>query len=544
VSNAVSLLSTRRAPRAAAVGTGVSLLMGIAGCTLEPTYQRPEARVSQQWPSGPAVAATPSAAAGKSTATPAVTADIGWREFFVDARLQRLIALALQHNPDTQIAALNIAAARAQYQIQRADLFPSVAASATEQVEKYPPAVAGIAAAGGSSSATGALRGGGSGTFRYFDVGVGFTSYELDLFGRIRSLNHQRLQQYFGYVETRRSVQISLVAEVANAYLTLLADQELLRITVDTLSSQEGSYKLTKMSYDGGIATALDLRQAETSVDTARANLAQYTRQVAQDQNALVQLVGTALPADLPPGAGLDEQQLLADLPAGLPSDLLVRRPDILAAEHNLIAANASIGAARAAFFPSLTLTGNYGTASTQLSGLFGHGSTAWTFSPQISLPIFAAGANVASLNLAKVEKDINIVQYEQTIQTAFREVADALAGRGTLDSQIAADQALVEATSDSFKLSDRRFRDGVDDYLSVLDSQRSLYSAEQTLIAVKLARLQNLVTLYKALGGGWSERGAQNAKVTGSTHAVSGNNTTNDTAVIRGLPTNPEIFQ
>jgi multidrug efflux system outer membrane protein len=530
VSSALSLLSTRCAPRAAAVGTGVSLLLGFAGCTLEPTYQRPEARVSQQWPGGPAVAATPSVAAAKNTATPAVTADIGWREFFVDARLQRLIELALQHNPDAQIAALNIAAARAQYQIQRADLFPSVAASATEQVEKYPPAVAGIAAASGSSSATGALRGGGSGTFRYFDVGIGFTSYELDLFGRIRSLNHQRLQQYFGYVETRRSVQISLVAEVANAYLTLLADQELLRITVDTLSSQEGSYKLTKMSYDGGIATALDLRQAETSVDTARANLAQYTRQVAQDQNALVQLVGTALPADLSPGAGLDEQRLLADLPAGLPSDLLVRRPDILAAEHNLIAANASIGAARAAFFPSLTLTGNYGTASTQLSGLFDHGSTAWTFSPQISLPIFAAGANVASLNLAKVEKDISIVQYEQAIQTAFREVADALAGRGTLDSQIAADQALVEATSDSFKLSDKRFRDGVDDYLSVLDSQRSLYTAEQTLIAVKLARLQNLVTLYKALGGGWSERGAQNAKVADSTHAVSGNNTTNAT--------------
>ncbi|HWW19734.1 MAG TPA: efflux transporter outer membrane subunit [Steroidobacteraceae bacterium] len=542
MSGAPSLLSRRRAPPAAAVGTGVSLLMGIAGCTLEPTYHRPEARVSQQWPGSPAVAVTPSAAAGKSTATPAATADIGWREFFVDARLQRLIELALQHNPDAQIAALNIAAARAQYQIQRADLFPSVAASATEQVDKYPPAVAGIAAAGGSS--TGALRGSGSGTFRYFEVGVGFTSYELDLFGRIRSLNHQRLQQYFGYVETRRSVRISLVAEVANAYLTLLADQELLRITVDTLSSQEGSYKLTKMSYDGGIATALDLRQAETSVDTARANLAQYTRQVAQDQNALVQLVGTALPADLPPGTGLDEQQLLADLPAGLPSDLLVRRPDILAAEHNLIAANASIGAARAAFFPSLTLTGNYGTASTQLSGLFDHGSTAWTFSPQISLPIFAAGANVASLNLAKVEKDINIVQYEQAIQTAFREVADALAGRGTLDSQIAADQALVEATSDSFKLSDKRFRDGVDDYLSVLDSQRSLYTAEQTLIGVKLARLQNLVTLYKALGGGWSERGAQNDKVTDSTHAVSGNNTTNVTPVISGLPTNPEIFQ
>ncbi len=240
------------------------------------------------------------------------------------------------------------------------------------------------------------------------------------------------------------------MAEVANAYLTLLADQELLRITQDTLSSQEGSYQLTEMSYDGGIATALDLRQAETSVDSARANLAQYTRQAAQDENALVLLLGTPLPGDLPPGAGLDEHKLLADLPPGLPSDLLVRRPDIRAAEHNLIAADASIGAARAAFFPSVTLTGSYGTASTQLSGFFDHGSSAWTFSPQITLPIFAGGANVASLDLAKVQKSIYIVQYERAIQTAFREVADALAGRGTLDKQIAADQALVEATSDS----------------------------------------------------------------------------------------------
>jgi multidrug efflux system outer membrane protein len=509
-------LNKARGAFAAALGAGIALLMSAGGCTLEPRYQRPEAPVSQQWPSGPAFAGAPSVAASNSTAPPAAAADIGWREFFTDPRLQRLIELALQHNPDARIAALNIAAARAQYQIQRADLFPSIAATGFEQVQKYPSAVAGIAAAG-----NGGIGAGSSSTFRYFDTGIGFTSYEIDVFGRIRSLNHQRQQQYFGFVETRRSTQISLVAEVANAYLTLLADQELLRVTRDTLSSQEGSYDLTKMSYGGGIATLLDLRQAETSVDTARANLAQYTRQVAQDENALVLLLGTPLPADLPPGAGLDEEQLLADLPVGLPSDLLARRPDILAAEHNLIAANANIGAARAAFFPSITLTGNYGTASTQLSGLFDHGSTAWTFSPRISLPIFAGGANVASLNLAKVQKNINIVQYEQAIQTAFREVADGLAGRGTLDSQIAADQALVEATSDSYKLSDMRFRDGIDSYLNVLDSQRSLYTAQQTLIGVKLSRLQNLVTLYKALGGGWTEHSGQNANVVAGNHPV-----------------------
>jgi multidrug efflux system outer membrane protein len=515
MSKAVFLLSKRRTPLAATIGANIGLLTGIGGCTLEPHYQRPEAPVSQQWPSGTAFAGA-SVGASNNTAPPPAAGDIGWREFFTDPRLQKLIELALRHNPDARIAALNIAAARAQYQMQRADLFPTIAATGFEQVQKYPANVAGIAA--GSSGAVGS--GGGSYTSRYYDVGIGFTSYEIDLFGRIRSLNHRRLQQYLGFIETRRSTQISLVAEVANAYMTLLADQELLRVTHDTLSSQEASYKLTQMSYDGGIDTALDLRQAETSVDTARANLAQYTRQAAQDQNALVLLLGTPLPADLPPGAGLDEQKLLEGLPQGLPSDLLVRRPDILSAEHNLIAANASIGAARAAFFPSITLTGSYGTASTQLSGLFDHGSTAWTFSPQISLPIFAGGANVASLNLAKVEKNINIAQYEQTIQTAFREVADALAGRDTLDSQIAADEALVEATSESYRLSDMGFRGGVNDYLSVLDSQRSLYAAQQTLIGVKLARLQNLVTLYKALGGGWSEHDAPNSNAVTDTNS------------------------
>jgi outer membrane protein, multidrug efflux system len=511
--NEAALLFGKRHTRlAATIGASIGVLMGIGGCTLEPHYQRPEAPVSQEWPTGPAFAGA-SVENRHSTAPSAAAADIGWREFFTDPRLQKLIELALSHNPDARIAALHIAAARAQYQIQRADLFPTIAATGLEELEKYPPSVLGIAS--GNSGGAPAIGSSYGSTLRYYDVGIGFTSYELDLFGRIRSLNHQRLQQYFGFVETRRSTRISLVAEVANAYLTLLADQELLRVTQETLGSQEASYKLTKMGYDGGIDTALDLRQAETSVDTARANLAQYTRQTAQDQNALVLLLGTPLPADLPPGAGLDEQKLLEGLPPGLPSDVLARRPDILAAEHNLIAANASIGAARAAFFPSITLTGNYGTASTQLSGLFDHGSTAWTFSPQISLPIFAGGANMASLNLATVQKNINIVQYEQAIQTAFREVADALAGRGTLDTQITADQALVEATSESYRLSDMGFRGGVNDYLSVLDSQRSLYTAQQTLIGIKLARLQNLVTLYKALGGGWTERDAQNADVT-----------------------------
>jgi outer membrane protein, multidrug efflux system len=485
-----------------------AVALALAACTMEPRYRRPDAPVAHEWPTGPAYA---SATDGPRAATPA--ADIGWRDFFTDHRLQKLIELALEHNSDARIAVYNVAAAQAQYRIQRADLFPTIAASGVEQVEKFPAAVAGIAETGGLGSATGngatpVVAGSNSpNVFRYFDVGVGFTSYEIDVFGKLRSLNHQRLQQYFSYVETRKSTQISLVAEVADAYLTLLADRKLLQITADTLTSQEDSLNLIKMSFDGGVATALDLQQAQTTVATAQANIAQYTRQAAQDENALVLLIGAPLPADLPPEAGFDEQALLADLPAGLPSDLLERRPDIRAAERNLLAANASIGAARAAFFPSITLTGNYGTASTQLSGLFDHGSTAWTFSPQISLPLFAGGANVASLDLAKQQKNISVVQYEHAIQVAFREVADALAGRGTLDRERDADQSLVNSAAESYRLSDMRFQNGVDSFLNVLVSQRSLYSAQQALVAVQLARLENLVSMYKVLGGGWYER-------------------------------------
>jgi outer membrane protein, multidrug efflux system len=484
---------------------GACLIVCLAGCTLEPHYQRPQPAVTPQWPAMPPSSAAPDADAA-SAQRPA--AQIGWREFFTDPKLQTLIEQALLHNYDAQVAVLNIAAARAQYQIQRADLFPKISASAVEEVEKFPAAVAPLASGAGTTTGVGAASGasGGSGIFRYFDVGVGFTSYELDLFGRIRSLNHAKLQQYLGYVETRRSTQISVIAEVANAYLTWLADQKLLHITEDTLNSQQQSLNLIRLTFEGGTGTALDLHQAEITVATAQANLAQYRRQVAQDQNALVLLLGVPIPADVAADVELDEETLLTDLPAGVPSEVLVQRPDILAAEHNLIAANADIGAARAAFFPSILLTGTYGTASTQLSGLFTRGSTAWTFSPQISLPIFAGGANVASLNLAKVQKNILVVEYEQAIQTGFREVADALAGRATLDAQVAADAALLQASSESFRLSNMRFTGGVDNYLGVLDSQRLLYSAQQSLVSVKLARLQNLVTLYKALGGGWYE--------------------------------------
>jgi multidrug efflux system outer membrane protein len=476
----------------------VSLVAALlaAGCTLEPKYHRPAAPVPQSFPDGeayragavaPTVAAAPTA--GKAAA------DIGWREFFTDVRLQQLIELTLANNRDLRLAALNVEAQRVQYRIQRADLLPTISASANESAQSVPPYLHSPGLPVPS-------------VIRQYTVGVGFTSYELDVFGRIRSLTHQQLEQYFGYEETRRSTQISLVAEVADGYLTLLADQELLRITQETLESDTDSYALTQRLAESGQATELDLRQAESAVDTARANLAQYTRQVAQDRNALQLLVGAPLPQELSgEGPPLEAQSFLEELPAGLPSDLLERRPDILAAEHNLRAANANIGAARAAFFPSVSLTGLFGTSSAQLSGLFDSGSKYWSFNPQLSVPIFAEGANVANLDLAKVQKNVQVAQYEKAIQTAFREVADALAARGTLQQQLQAQRALVNATSASYKLSEMRFHSGVDAYLTVLDSQRTLYSAQQGLVSVELTRLENLVSLYKALGGGWEER-------------------------------------
>jgi outer membrane protein, multidrug efflux system len=464
----------------------------LCACTLEPHYERPASPVP------PLEGGTPSGTAA---------ADIGWREFFPDPQLQQLIALALANNRDLRVAILNVQSAQAQYRIQRADLFPSINASAVEQAQEIPLKVLEaenpVAGADAGSLPTSGL------TLHTYDVGVGFTNYELDLFGRIRSLSHAALQQYFSSGETRRSVQLTLVAEVAIAYVTILTDQTLLAITRDTLKSQQESYELTERMFTGGTTTELALRQAESTVDTARANLAQYSRQLAQDRDALQLLLGAPIPDGIDFSGGLDRGDTVAELEEGIPSDVLVHRPDVLAAEHQLMAANAQIGAARAAFLPSITLTGSFGTESTQLSGLFKGGSQAWTFSPQISIPIFAGGANVANLQATKLQRDTAIAQYEKAIQTAFREVADALVARGTLDEQLAAQQALVTASDKAYRLADMRYRGGIDSYLSALDAQRTLYSAQQQLQAVRLVRLQNLVTLYKALGGGLREHAA-----------------------------------
>ena len=460
----------------------------LSACTLEPHYKRPAAPVAATWTDG-------SQPSTNTTAAP----DMGWRQFFPDPGMQRLIELALANNRDLRVAALNVQATQAQYRVQRADLFPSIALTGLEEIEKLPS---------GTQATSGPTAGSGTGgqTVRFYEAGVGFTSYEIDFFGRIRSLNHAALERYFSSEETRRSTQLSLIAEVVSAYLAVLADETILKVTRETLQSQTASYDLTKSSLDAGTTTALAFRQAASTVDTAKANLAAYTRQAAQDRNALVLLIGASLPEDISFGADLGTVNLSADLPAGVPSAVLANRPDVLAAEHTLVAANADIGAARAAFFPSITLTGSYGSASTQLSGLFKTGSAAWTFSPQITLPIFTGGKNKANLDLNKIEKDINIAQYEKALQTAFREVDDALAARQTLDDQLTAQRAVLEDTSQSYQLADLRFKSGVDSFLPVLDAQRALYAAQQSVISLELIRLQNMATLYKALGGGMRE--------------------------------------
>ncbi len=455
----------------------------LAGCSLAPKYSRPEAPVPAAWPSGPAY--------GNVTGKPAETAvaDIPWREFFIDDKLRKVIALSLDNNRDLRVAALNIERSRAQYQIQRSDLFPKVDANASATYQRIAE----------DFSGTGLPL-----NIHQYNVGLGVSSYELDLFGRVRSLKDQALQQFFATGEARRSVQISLVAQVAADYLTLAADRELLNLAKDTLTSQQTSYQLIRSRYNLGISSALDLHQAQTSVDTARVDIARYTAFVAQDENALNLVVGSTVPADLLPGALSDTLTALKDLQPGLPSDVLLRRPDILQAEDLLKGANANIGAARAAFFPRITLVSSVGLGSDDLGRLFtSSGSFVWKFAPQITLPIFNAGANRANLKVAEVDRDIAVAQYEKAIQTAFREVADALAQRGTIDDQLAAQRSLTDATAESYRLSQARYEKGIDSYLNVLDSQRSTYGAQQNLISTRLARLNNLVTLYKVLGGG-----------------------------------------
>lgn len=466
-----------------AFGIPLGALLCLAGCaTMAPKYTQPAPPVPAAWPSGAAYMGDTGQQAQKPVA------DIPWQEFFVDPQLRKLINLALENNRDLRVAALNIERSRAQYQIRRSDLFPKVDANAAGSVQRVPADLS------SSGRAT---------TVDQYSVGLGVSSYELDLFGRVRSLKDQALEQYLATEQARRAVQISLVSQVAVSYLTLAADLERLKLAKDTLANQQESYKLTKSRYEAGVSSALDLYQAQTSVDAARVEIARFTTLVAQDENGLNQVIGSKVSADLLPKALSETVAAVKEVAPGLPSDVLLRRPDILQAENLLKGSNANIGAARAAFFPRITLVSSVGFGSDELAGLFKGDSFAWSFAPRISLPIFDAGSNRANLTVAEVDKDIAVVQYEKAIQTAFREVADALAQQGTIDEQVTAQQSLTDAASQSYNLSLARYDKGVDSYLNVLDSQRSLYGSQQNLISARLSRLANLVTLYKVLGGG-----------------------------------------
>jgi len=465
------------------------VLMGAvaAGCSLQPTYERPAAPVAGAFPSGAAYKSAQSGQAG--AALPA--ADTGWRDFLTDPRLQRLVEIALANNRDLRVAMLNVAQVQAQYRIQRAALAPQVSGFADGSHSGTP----------GDLTSTGRPL-----VAHQYETGVS-AAWEVDLFGRLRSLSDAALEQYFATAYARQAAEILLVSQVADQYLTTLAFDEQLAVTRQTLATAQASYTIVKLQFDTGTAPELTLQQALSVVEQANANYAAQVRARAQAENGLVLLIGELLPADLPPALPMGEQKILADIPAGLPSDLLERRPDILQAEALLRSENADIGAARAAFFPTISLTGTLGTASATLGGLFGGGSQAWAFLPSVSVPIFEGGALRANLDAAKIRKDIGIAQYEKAIQAAFREVADGLAARGTYDEQLAAQERYTATQQRSLELAQFRYRNGIDSYLNVLTAQTGLYVAQQTLVATRLQRLTSLVDLYRALGGGWIER-------------------------------------
>ncbi len=458
----------------------IGSVLVLHGCSLAPRYDRPAAPAPAEWPQGDAYRAVP---AGEENP---LAVKLKPEEFFADARLHRLIQLARENNRDLRLTALNVERARALYGIQRAELFPALNATG---------------AGGKQQRSSDLLSPGEPRRVESYAVDLGVASWEIDFFGRIRSLKDQALESYLASAEAERSARIALTAEVARVYLTLAADSENLKLAQATYDLQREYYALIKKSYDIGIVTELDLRQAQIPVETARGEVARYTRLRAQDKNALDLLVGGIAPEELLP-ADLNSVAPPRTISAGLTSEILLQRPDILAAEHQLKGAFAAIGAARAAFFPRISLTTAIGTASDDLSGLFGSGTDTWNFSPQIVMPIFDARIR-AALRVSKAERQIILTQYEKAIQTAFKEVADALAVQGTIDQQLAAQTALVEAVSETYRLSKKRYERGIDSYLGVLDAQRSQFSAEQGLVTLRLSRLVNRVTLYTVLGGG-----------------------------------------
>ena len=469
-------------------------LIFISGCTLMPKYTRPDAPVPEKWPDGTAYK-VPMASLDAPLAS-----DMEWRAFFTDKGLQQSIEMALAYNRDLRVAALNVQKARAYYRIKRADLLPTIDAAASGYRGGVPADLSGT---------------GNHETVAEYRAELGITAWEIDFFGRIRSLKKAALERYLATESARRGAQIALVSEVANTYLTLAADRETLELARSTLETRKATYDLIRRRFEGGLAPELDLRQAQTRVAAAQVDVARYTELVARDRNALNLLVGTSLPDGLLKGTLSDIEPLHAISP-GTASEILLNRPDILQAESLLKAANANIGAARAALFPRISLTSAFGTASADLSGLFEAGSDAWHLAPQAALPIFAPGM-WAALDVSRVEKEIVLAQYEKAIQVAFKEVADALAQKGMLGEQINAQKSLVDATTVAYRLSMARYDQGVDTYLTVLDAQRSLYTAEQGLIALRLAELANQVRLYAVMGGGGKPGPAYISDVSGA---------------------------
>jgi outer membrane protein, multidrug efflux system len=461
------------------------LLLGVIvtllwGCSLAPEYTRPASPVPADWPTGAAYRETKT-----DTAEPAAK-DLRWHDFFTDARLKGVVEIALNNNRDLRLAALNVERARAMYGIQRAELLPTVNAVGSGNKSRLPADL----------SSTGSAM-----TTERYDVNFGITSWEIDFFGRIRSLKDRALEEYLATDEARRSVRILLVFAVANTYLALAADRETLGLAAATLETQDAAYMLIRKRFDLGLASELDLRQAQSQVDAVRGEFARYRQRVAQDENALNLLAGSTVPPALLP-MDLKSITLPKEISPGISSEILLQRPDVVAAEHRLKAAYANIGAARAAFFPRISLTAAIGTASADLSGLFRSGQGTWSFAPQAAIPIFDA-RTWSAYDVTKIEREISVAQYEKAIQTAFREVADALALLATVNRQIAAQQSLVDAVADTHRLSNVRYTLGIDSYLGVLDAQRSLYAARQGLISLHLARFANLAILYTVLGGG-----------------------------------------
>lgn len=443
----------------------------LAGCSMAPDYQRPEVPQGASW-----------------QVTSDAKTNLGWQQQFSDPTLQSLIRTALENNRDLRLAALNVQSYEAQYRIQRAAQLPTLAVGASSSRQQT----------SGDLNGTGAEQ-----ISSQHSAEVGITAYELDLFGRVQSLKDQALETYLAQIETQRSTQISLVSSVASAYLTLVADQELLTLSQSTLDTERESYQLTEKKFELGAASDMELAQSRTTLESARVSTAQYQRQVQQDRNALTLLLGTNLPDSLNLPASLATVQF-APIPVGAPSSLLQQRPDILAAEHSLKAANANIGAARAAFFPTITLTATAGTASNELGHLFDGGTGTWSFIPQLNLPLFDGGKRVADLDVAEVSEKQAVATYEKSIQTAFKEVADTLGTQEYYQQQWEAQQELVKANQRYFELGEHRYAQGVDSYLTRLDAQRSLFSAQQALVSTRLAQLSNQISLFKAVGGGW----------------------------------------